>query len=261
MPRKKQGLRAYHHKSRDGCTLCKHRRVKCDMQQPACSNCIRRDEVCQYPADPTDSSMFSERATSSTFPYIPASQGMLEERNQGLVLYQARPKFDQASITRTIEANITSELTTMTTLRSLLARSWFSPAEIALWVTALNKTMNSYQHVGHCIFSVYYLQHDLQTDPKEGVGKLAYQHQVAASECFRKDIVTIDTHNWVPATAFHIFTLVFVFLTQSFCKQSDFDVIRTLHILKHGSTIESQVGPYFQRTVMWSQILRRTTIL
>jgi hypothetical protein len=28
MPRKKQGLRAYHHKSRDGCTLCKHRRVK-----------------------------------------------------------------------------------------------------------------------------------------------------------------------------------------------------------------------------------------
>jgi hypothetical protein len=89
----------------------------------------------------------------------------------------------------TIEANITSELTTMTILRSLLNRAWFSPAEIALWVTALNKTMNSYQHVGHCIFSVYYLQHDLQTDPKEGVGKLAYQHQVAGSECFRKDIV------------------------------------------------------------------------
>jgi hypothetical protein len=185
------------------------------MQQPACSNCVRRDEVCQYPADSTNSSMFSERATSSTFPYIPASQGMLEERNQGLILYQARSKFDQASITRyvrhdtvcihaveatvrdqslmyvdsTIEANVTSGLTTMTILRSMLARSWFSPAEIALWATALNKTMNSYQHVGHCIFSVYYLQHDLQTDPKEGVGKLAYQHQVAASEYLRKDIV------------------------------------------------------------------------
>jgi hypothetical protein len=89
----------------------------------------------------------------------------------------------------TIETNITSELTTMSTLRSLLDRSWFSPAEIALWTTALSKTMNSYQHVGHCIFSVSYLQHDLQTNPKEGVGKLAYQHQVAASECFRKDIV------------------------------------------------------------------------
>jgi hypothetical protein len=73
------------------------------MQQPACGNCVRRDEVCQYPADSTDSNLFSERATSSTFPHVPTSQGMLQDCNQGLVLYQARRKSDEASVTRYVE--------------------------------------------------------------------------------------------------------------------------------------------------------------
>ncbi|KAJ3547286.1 hypothetical protein NM208_g1592 [Fusarium decemcellulare] len=38
--------RAYHHKSRNSCSRCKQRRVKCSMQVPRCQNCQRRGETC-----------------------------------------------------------------------------------------------------------------------------------------------------------------------------------------------------------------------
>ncbi|KAM5510017.1 retinol dehydrogenase 12 [Fusarium oxysporum f. sp. phaseoli] len=38
--------RRAHRKSRHGCTFCKKRRIKCDEQLPACTNCVRRSLVC-----------------------------------------------------------------------------------------------------------------------------------------------------------------------------------------------------------------------
>ncbi|KAH7119419.1 C6 zinc finger protein [Dactylonectria estremocensis] len=38
--------RRAHRKSRHGCTFCKKRRIKCDEQKPACTNCVRRSLVC-----------------------------------------------------------------------------------------------------------------------------------------------------------------------------------------------------------------------
>ncbi|CAI5757399.1 unnamed protein product [Candida verbasci] len=40
--------RKYHQKSRNGCSTCKKRRVKCDEQKPKCGNCIKLKLECGY---------------------------------------------------------------------------------------------------------------------------------------------------------------------------------------------------------------------
>jgi hypothetical protein len=40
--------RRTHTKSRSGCLVCKHRKIKCPGEQPCCSNCSKRDLKCSY---------------------------------------------------------------------------------------------------------------------------------------------------------------------------------------------------------------------
>ncbi|KAH6953582.1 C6 zinc finger protein [Fusarium avenaceum] len=48
--------RKAHRKSRNGCTYCKKRRVKCDEAKPACTNCVRRSLVCSLDTDQSTTS-------------------------------------------------------------------------------------------------------------------------------------------------------------------------------------------------------------
>ncbi|KAH8834137.1 hypothetical protein DL96DRAFT_1579529 [Flagelloscypha sp. PMI_526] len=43
-----KGVRRTHVKSRNGCTTCKSRRIKCDEQRPICVNCSKKDLVCVF---------------------------------------------------------------------------------------------------------------------------------------------------------------------------------------------------------------------
>ncbi len=36
------------------CVICQRRKVRCGREQPACSNCVRIQEACQYDADNRD---------------------------------------------------------------------------------------------------------------------------------------------------------------------------------------------------------------
>ncbi|SPN96556.1 uncharacterized protein DNG_00079 [Cephalotrichum gorgonifer] len=59
-------LRRSHKKSRNGCSECKQRHIKCDEKRPACANCTITDRTCTYP-DTANSSPAGSR-TSSTPP-------------------------------------------------------------------------------------------------------------------------------------------------------------------------------------------------
>ncbi|KAK3944567.1 hypothetical protein QBC46DRAFT_251676 [Diplogelasinospora grovesii] len=45
----KQRQRRYHRRSRNGCTTCKKRHVRCDEKKPLCTNCLRSGGECGYP--------------------------------------------------------------------------------------------------------------------------------------------------------------------------------------------------------------------
>ncbi|RGP70241.1 c6 zinc finger [Fusarium sporotrichioides] len=67
--------RRHHRKSRNGCSNCKSRRVKCDEQKPQCSNCLRREIRCSFlppdshTASPSPHGNFG--SSSSTPAYYP----------------------------------------------------------------------------------------------------------------------------------------------------------------------------------------------
>ncbi|KAH6620182.1 Upc2 protein [Boeremia exigua] len=45
-----------HRKSRQGCSECKARHIKCDERRPSCANCVISERPCSYPVhDPPDS--------------------------------------------------------------------------------------------------------------------------------------------------------------------------------------------------------------
>ncbi|KAH9983405.1 hypothetical protein F4779DRAFT_624563 [Xylariaceae sp. FL0662B] len=49
-----------HHKSRNGCSMCKLRKVKCNEDKPVCGNCIRFGFDCESNACPTNPTSLAE---------------------------------------------------------------------------------------------------------------------------------------------------------------------------------------------------------
>lgn len=47
-PHGKPRQKRHHNKSRDGCSTCRRRRVKCDEQRPYCKECLKRGLDCEY---------------------------------------------------------------------------------------------------------------------------------------------------------------------------------------------------------------------
>ncbi|KAG7663619.1 UPC2 [[Candida] subhashii] len=63
--RSSTGKRKYHQKSRNGCSTCKKRRVKCDETRPICNKCKNLNLDCGYlHQDPNDSAHIQENPKS-----------------------------------------------------------------------------------------------------------------------------------------------------------------------------------------------------
>ncbi|KAI3572647.1 C6 zinc finger protein [Fusarium oxysporum f. sp. albedinis] len=65
-PSTHKASRRRHLKSRNGCTNCKSRKVKCDERKPQCSNCVRRELRCSFlPPNPHTASPCGNFGSSS----------------------------------------------------------------------------------------------------------------------------------------------------------------------------------------------------
>jgi hypothetical protein len=207
MPRKKQGLRSYHHKSRNGCMQCKNRRVKvrtrlasidgshnrpagyilktpfqCTMQAPACANCIRRKEVCEYAGVVDQSTAMTQWHHGLRERYyhdLPGGFSGYAPGSPAFGISSGQPSFPDNAIT------IDSSIGTL--LKSVMGRSWFTPMEAGVWSGAIMRNINKYPYLQHCIVSVSYLRRDIvDNQSKNGISPAAYEHQMAASALFRR---------------------------------------------------------------------------
>ncbi|PSN74457.1 hypothetical protein BS50DRAFT_670850 [Corynespora cassiicola Philippines] len=264
MPRKKQGLRSYHHKSRNGCSNCKRRRVKCSMQTPACNNCVRRNEVCEYlglqdlnapkMAVDTQKTVWSADSgyqISSLDPRLAAISYTLPSHS---VPY-ASP------LTWTIESNTPSFSNLRPSLSLLLGNSWFSQQEIALWAPVLEFESAKYPYLRHSIISLSCLIHDLTQPSSDGSSLSAVQHSIAATTLFRQSQIAVDEYNWLAVISFGVMFIIFQCATQQACPDSEFDIIGTLRVFRGSVAVEATTKPYLRRSRFWPLIQARNRAL
>ncbi|KAL2865972.1 Zn(II)2Cys6 transcription factor domain-containing protein [Aspergillus lucknowensis] len=64
--------RRAHKKSRNGCIVCKQRRVKCDEQRPSCRRCENYGASCKYPPSPTSSATTSSSESCDSMAVQPS---------------------------------------------------------------------------------------------------------------------------------------------------------------------------------------------
>ncbi|KAF2734656.1 hypothetical protein EJ04DRAFT_466285 [Polyplosphaeria fusca] len=251
MPRRRQGLRSYHHKSRNGCSNCKRRRVKCSMQAPACANCLRRKETCEYQfstgGDPASSgqSIPRDKATS------PARAGCIDTIPASLGCYSAPSWTSGAADT---SSRVSNPLKRSLTL--VLAQSWFTPAEQQLWAAAIEEAAAKYTFVGHSFLALSSLMCELN-NPAQQIPMLAYQHHLQASALFRQALPSVNEENWIAVISFVVSMVIFHFTTQQASPDVEFDYVQSLKVLRHSKSVEDQIVPFLHKSPFYSLIVER----
>ncbi|KAK1731399.1 uncharacterized protein BDZ83DRAFT_565115 [Colletotrichum acutatum] len=77
----KNRIRKFHRRSKNGCSTCKQRHVRCDERKPLCTNCLQTGKDCVYPDVELDeesrSDYLSEARSGSEPTVIPAEEASI----------------------------------------------------------------------------------------------------------------------------------------------------------------------------------------
>ncbi|KAH6644799.1 hypothetical protein C7974DRAFT_28110 [Boeremia exigua] len=256
MSRKKQGLRSFHHKSRNGCTRCKRRKVKCNMQAPSCGNCNRRNETCEYQRIISYHGL--SRKDLSMRPVGPVYHSSRQETRSLTPIKDYWPTASGCG-TGSYVHQPSTESTFFWLAKAVLDQSWFTTAESSLWATALSTEAKSSPYLYHCIFSLTSLQPRQPGQPDSRDPISAYKHHVHASELFRLITPVTTEHNWLAVVAFQVFVLVFELTAQTNCAKSEFNIVNTLEVFRWNSVIGRDAVRHFKNSNFWQLIVKRTT--
>ncbi|PVI00566.1 hypothetical protein DM02DRAFT_614235 [Periconia macrospinosa] len=262
MPRKNKGVRRCHVKSRNGCVQCKRRRVKCDVKQPACSSCLRRNESCEYPdmfgngyyqaVQAPWPDYISSRPANILHPTSTTEFELLQKLKSGIVPPgpNTRLRNDYTGL-RVVSTGV---------IRLVMDRASITPDEVSLWSSSMASVCREKDYIMHIVMSLACGLQDVLSRPDKMVGELAYEHNIKASALFRERNELIDANNWLPPIMFHVLTVVFRFYSQAFCRKEDFGLVDTMRLFRSGSTIMKATTPYVKQSSFWSFIVERTAL-
>jgi hypothetical protein len=159
------------------------------MQAPACANCMRRNEVCEYAGVVDQSTAQSTAMTQRHHGLAERYHYALPERffdhEPGSPAFHSstwRPDFPDNAISL--------DPLNVTILKRVMGRSWMTPAETGVWSKAIVKNMTKHPYLKHCVFSIFCLLRDVRGNNFKvgaGISAEAYEHQMAASALFRQD--------------------------------------------------------------------------
>jgi hypothetical protein len=228
------------------------------MQQPACANCDRRDEICEYPP-PVDEGLSTSRPAQS---WALGPQLEYHSTNSSLegTAAHASPPFLPDFVPSPTNSKAPYCARTRELLNGLLeSGSWFSTPERAIWTESVAKAAPKYPYLQHCVQAIAYLRHHHQQGLR-WPSTSAYQHQLLASKIFRETTLGVDGDNWMAVLAFAIIMLIFQFGSQLSCDEQHLNIVETLQTLRNTFHIEVAARPYFRETQVWKHIQARTSI-
>lgn len=238
------------------------------MQAPACANCIRRNDLCEYQS--FNEPQTSQRSSEVLVLGISAPADMVISDMNGPVTSASYTPGTwvtphAAPNSGTIESSLSSHSPTAleTCLWRILRTSWFTTMEQGFWHAALKKSAFKYDYVQHGIFSLSALIDEF--DPSRGYNPIeqkmpvaAYHHHITASALFRKYPLVVDKENWVAVLAFGITLVIFHFAAQQLVPDEDFNLFETIRILRGSNAINAEAAPFLTQSEFWPLILQRT---
>jgi hypothetical protein len=228
------------------------------MQQPACANCSRRGETCEYPPPVDEGWSTPPPAAYSTLGPQLGYRGA-DSSSAGSAAH-ASPPFLPDLVPSPTDSKAAYCARTRQLLDGLLGSgSWFSPPERALWTEGVAKAAPKYPYLQHCVQAVAHLRHHNQHGLR-WPSTNAYRHQLLASKIFRETTPSVDGDNWMAVLAFATIMLIFQFGSQLSCDEQHFNVVETLQALRNTFHIEVAARPYFRQTQVWKLIQARTSM-
>ncbi|OIW22510.1 hypothetical protein CONLIGDRAFT_587349 [Coniochaeta ligniaria NRRL 30616] len=231
------GLRASHSKTRNGCSQCKKRRVRCNLQPPICANCERRKEACDYQLLGRVDPAFDEDGSPSL--------GSLNDEVSPTSTPDFRildPLCTHAAVAERPEGTIT------TADLGLSLLSGIGPVRGHPFLEHLLSTEASYhEFLRHGLTSIT----ALYTSSQQTAGYIppcsdclyvvAHEAQLMASRLFRDSVESITDHNWLAILAFGISVLIFHFDISQRAPATEF--LETVFVLRSAAFLGTTLGP------------------
>ncbi|KAI2817542.1 transcriptional regulator family: Fungal Specific TF [Aspergillus niger] len=208
--------RRSHKKSRNGCELCKKRRVKCDEQDP-CSNCLTRGTTCSYEHRP---SPLSHRNGSHISVSSSGSEAIDERTRRNSALPSPRQDIYDSFYRKMTVLAWSSEWTgrdpelmhhyTLYTSRSIARR----PEMQQVWLVDIPKIAYSHEFLMHGILALSAL-HIASNCPAEysSYMKSSRYHITLALRSFRKALLSPTAENCCALFASSSIIMVYTFAT------------------------------------------------
>ncbi|KAF2469584.1 uncharacterized protein BDR25DRAFT_343596 [Lindgomyces ingoldianus] len=258
MPRR-GGIRSYHHKSRNGCTNCKRRRVKCSMQAPVCANCHRRNEKCEY-ASFGDSS--KNAWSSSSINHTDVNSLPVRTFENAYVPFNwfppAASEYPFLESEKPALSSGSGVFLLRACLENMLCASWFTPGEISLWNAIISEQAEQFGYVQHCVFALSSLNLQIFRPSTSNQAAIsAFRHRITASSLFRQSSPVVDERNWTAVLTFTISMIIFQFAAQLVCTDIELDYLETLRMLRSSLVIHEFIQPHLLKSKFLPFLLKR----
>ncbi|KAI0445078.1 hypothetical protein F4803DRAFT_560395 [Xylaria telfairii] len=248
------GSKRFHTKSRN----CKRRRVRCNCQGPVCSNCQRRNEVCDYLREYSSQSPEVEAfRRHAQITLVRSNHAPLPRRMAAFV--DDNPYFSSCA-----DLVVSLDLAPISAKeRELLAHTTAFFLRTDWAPSPLPRGDHDYQNkkLAYLLPTISSLCAMHQTVQRKSHSSSAYaravQHHINASARFRHAERGVHEGNWLPILMFGIGHIMFTFAAAEFMPDCDFDFLGIFHVLRGTAQIGDQIGMFLERSKLYAILERR----
>ncbi|KAI2629956.1 hypothetical protein GGR54DRAFT_628357 [Hypoxylon sp. NC1633] len=240
--------RQFHTKSRNGCFICRRRRVKCNLQSPTCANCRRRNEICSF--EKQGMPQLNLARSSDTFTDMcvsrPGNGDIVKEHT-----HLASPQFDflcNEEWLYGMPQSITDPTTSLVTwaMEKTFFLSWLTSPEKNLFIREFSHQASTFKYVQRTITSLCALHDWCQSTSRPNLYAAAHQYHIEASMLFRNSQIEVNRSNWIAILMFGVGVIVFQFAITLKSANHINDYLELLHVMRRSSNVASELGPFVQ---------------
>ncbi|KAI0538255.1 hypothetical protein GGR58DRAFT_468843 [Xylaria digitata] len=258
------GSRQSHPKSRNGCGQCKRRRVRCNGQGPVCSNCHRRNELCDYLQDYNSQPSGIEASQNHGHITLSAlSHTSHPTKGTGFVdVHTCLSFWSDLFLALDYYPVFANEKELLAYTTAFLKTDW-APSTLSQDELPILEGDYDYQkkRLGYLLPTISSLCAIHQTMQQESQSPdthaKAIQHNITASARFRHVEHGIHEGNWLPMLMFGVGYIMFNFAAAQSAPDYSFEYLNIFHVLRGAARLGDEVGVFLEKSELSGVLERR----